>query len=329
MSRTLLRTPLRTLLRRRLVARPPWCAPYAWGWEGASLHRHDGPMSSMSSAFRCFSCNAGDGRWLEPGGSVVVITSKSWLGSSAERIWHEIFVWAANFLWKMIRIFSKMFEPLFVDPKNPTTFPPNFRQISLPKTKIHQRASARAQGERARKASYKGHVAAGSPILGASWGRSSLEWVRRMSETPTTTTQKSIEIHIQCVLQSASNLYCSAFGAPTLWRREILSGLLPFVSQCASHLYCSTPPFRIAVLWVNRDCCGHRDVQQWGAPWITSTGCKSSSVQRRLCRHSWGGGEVGRSFARNDWIMVTFIDLPGGPPDWTPSNTKTWTMACT
>ena len=38
-----------------------------------------------------------------------------------------------------------------------------------------------------------------------------------MSETPTTTTsQKSIAIHLQFVLQYASNLYCSASGAPTL-----------------------------------------------------------------------------------------------------------------
>ena len=41
--------------------------------------------------------------------------------------------------------------------------------------------------------------------------------LRRTSETPTTTTsQKSIAIHLQFVLQYASNLYCSTFGAPTL-----------------------------------------------------------------------------------------------------------------
>ena len=40
---------------------------------------------------------------------------------------------------------------------------------------------------------------------------------RRMSETPTTTTsQKSIAIHLPFVLQYASNLYRSALGAPTL-----------------------------------------------------------------------------------------------------------------
>ena len=40
---------------------------------------------------------------------------------------------------------------------------------------------------------------------------------RSMSETPTTTTsQKSIAIHLQFVLQCSSKLYCNAFGAPTL-----------------------------------------------------------------------------------------------------------------
>ena len=39
--------------------------------------------------------------------------------------------------------------------------------------------------------------------------------IRRMSETPTTTTsQKSIAVRLQFVLQYASNLYC--FDAPTL-----------------------------------------------------------------------------------------------------------------
>ena len=41
--------------------------------------------------------------------------------------------------------------------------------------------------------------------------------LRRMAETPTTTTsQKSIAIHLPFVLQYASNLYCSAFGPPRL-----------------------------------------------------------------------------------------------------------------
>ena len=43
------------------------------------------------------------------------------------------------------------------------------------------------------------------------------EFIRRMSETPTTTTSpKSITIHLPFVLQYASNLYCSTFGAPRL-----------------------------------------------------------------------------------------------------------------
>ena len=64
----------------------------------------------------------------------------------------------------------------------------------------------------------------------------------------TTTSQKSIAIRLPFVLQYASNLYCSGFGAPTLWGKGILSVLLPFVSQYASHLYCNTPPICIAVL---------------------------------------------------------------------------------
>ena len=51
------------------------------------------------------------------------------------------------------------------------------------------------------------------------WGLSILPKApfRRMSETPTTTTsQKSIAIHLPFVSQYASNLYCSAFGTPRL-----------------------------------------------------------------------------------------------------------------
>ena len=61
--------------------------------------------------------------------------------------------------------------------------------------------------------------------------------------------KKSLQaIHLQFVSQHASNLHCSAFGAPTLWGKGILSVLLPFVSQCSSHLYRNTPPICIAVL---------------------------------------------------------------------------------
>ena len=42
--------------------------------------------------------------------------------------------------------------------------------------------------------------------------------------------------------------------------KEILSVLLPFVSQYASHLYCNTPPMRFAVLWG----------KSW---WLWSPGC--------------------------------------------------------
>ena len=68
-----------------------------------------------------------------------------------------------------------------------------------------------------------------------------LRLVRRLSETPTSTTsQKSIAIHLQFVLQYASNLYCSAFDAPELWGKGNTSVRLPFVSQYASHLYRNT-----------------------------------------------------------------------------------------
>ena len=58
--------------------------------------------------------------------------------------------------------------------------------------------------------------------------------------TPTTTTsQKSIAMHLQFVLQYASNLYCSAFGAPTLGGKGNIVSTppiciairLPFASQ--------------------------------------------------------------------------------------------------
>ena len=63
----------------------------------------------------------------------------------------------------------------------------------------------------------------------------------------TTTSQKSIAIHLPFVSQYASHLYRSTFGALGSKEREILSVVLPFVSQCASHLYCNTPPIYIAV----------------------------------------------------------------------------------
>ena len=64
--------------------------------------------------------------------------------------------------------------------------------------------------------------------------------LRRMSETPTTSaSQKSIAIHIQFVLQYASNLNRSAFGAPELQGKGNTFGdppiciavRLPFVLQ--------------------------------------------------------------------------------------------------
>ena len=80
--------------------------------------------------------------------------------------------------------------------------------------------------------------------------------IRRVSETPTTTTsQKNIAIHLQFVLQYASNLYCSAFAAaelsgkgntsvlPHLYRSAppiCIAVRFPFVSQYASHSYRNT-----------------------------------------------------------------------------------------
>ena len=71
-------------------------------------------------------------------------------------------------------------------------------------------------------------------------------FVRRTSETPTTTTsQKSIAIHLPFVLQYDSHLYRCAFGAPYALRKGntvstppiCIAVRLPFVSQYASHLY--------------------------------------------------------------------------------------------
>ena len=97
--------------------------------------------------------------------------------------------------------------------------------------------------------------------------------VRRMSETPTTTTsQKSIAIRPQFVLQYAPNLYCIAFGATEFPGKGNSSVLPPFVLQYASHLYRSTSPICIAIrlpfvsqyFWENLGGCGHRDVLHLG-----------------------------------------------------------------
>ena len=70
-----------------------------------------------------------------------------------------------------------------------------------------------------------------------------------MSETPTTTTsQKSVAIRPQFILQYAPNLYCTAFGATEFPGKGNSSVLPPFVLQYASHLYRSTSPSCIAIL---------------------------------------------------------------------------------
>ena len=91
------------------------------------------------------------------------------------------------------------------------------------------------------------------PISFYRWGVDIL--FRRMSETPTTiTSQKCSAIHLQFVLQYASDLYCCAFGATELSGKGNTSVFLPFVSQYASHLYRNTPPTCIAILWLRK--CG-------------------------------------------------------------------------
>ena len=60
--------------------------------------------------------------------------------------------------------------------------------------------------------------------------------------------KKVLQYTSKFVLQYASNLYCSAFGATELSGKGSTSVLLPFVPQYASHLYCNTPPICIAIL---------------------------------------------------------------------------------
>ena len=82
---------------------------------------------------------------------------------------------------------------------------------------------------------------------------------RRMSENPNrhyfsdkyrNAPPICIAIRLQFVLQY--------FWCPC----QVLSVLLPFVSQYARHLYCNTPPilYRSAFGWENLGGCGHRDV---------------------------------------------------------------------
>ena len=86
--------------------------------------------------------------------------------------------------------------------------------------------------------------------------------VRRMSETPTTTTsQKSIAIRLQFVLQYSSSLYCSTFGPLRCEEREILSVLLPFASQYVPPILIAIRlPFVSQYSWENLGGCGRRDV---------------------------------------------------------------------
>ena len=96
-----------------------------------------------------------------------------------------------------------------------------------------------------------------------------------MSETPTTTTsQKSIAIRPQFVLQYAPNLYCTAFGASEFPGKGNSSVLPPFVLQYTSHLYRSTSPICIAIRlpFVSHILLG----KSW---WLWSPGCSPNQGQ--------------------------------------------------
>ena len=87
--------------------------------------------------------------------------------------------------------------------------------------------------------------------------------VRWMSETPTTTTsQVRIAVHFQCLLQRTFNLYCCTSGASERPRTGKLSVLLPFVWQCASHLWSQ---YALQCLWESTGAWGPRDVPHEGA----------------------------------------------------------------
>ena len=88
--------------------------------------------------------------------------------------------------------------------------------------------------------------------------------VRRMLETPTTTTsQKSIAIHLQFVLQYASDCIAVLLVPLSSQEREIL--------QSSSHLYRSTPSICIAIRLPSVSQCF------WGKSWWLSPGCSPLS----------------------------------------------------
>ena len=112
-------------------------------------------------------------------------------------------------------------------------------------------------------------------------------------KTPTTTTsQKSIAIHLPFVLQYASNFVPQYFWCPYALRKgntvstpPICSAVrLPFVLQYASHLYRNT-------FWENLGGCGHRNVPQ---PSLSITkfgeflgkGCFSWKIHQRVRKNA-------------------------------------------
>ena len=65
-------------------------------------------------------------------------------------------------------------------------------------------------------------------------------------------------MHLQFVLQYASDLYCSAFGATELSGKGSTSVLLPL--ECNPIYIAICPPFVSQYFWENLGGCGHQDV---------------------------------------------------------------------
>ena len=106
-----------------------------------------------------------------------------------------------------------------------------------------------------------------------------------VSETPTPTTYlKSTAVHLQFVRQYAPHLHRCAFLASKLRRKGSPAIRLPFVLQCASHLYGSTPPICTAMLLEKYWGLGSPERSDYvvlGDSFITTTGADVSGAQCR------------------------------------------------
>ena len=60
-------------------------------------------------------------------------------------------------------------------------------------------------------------------------------------------------------------------SGPSKQRQAVLSVLLPFVLQYASHVYCNAPPICIAELRGHLGGCGHQDGPQYGCKGAVTT----------------------------------------------------------